>query len=256
MNSYISVAIPHYNNVKYIEELLREIIHDERINEIIICDDSSKQDEIKKLTKLVLELTLEIKKIKLFINKTNLGCYHNKLHTLTKCTNDWACLIDSDNIIDKNYIDTLFSFDEWNTSLIYTPMWAKTFRENSNESPSPNLNYSQFKNLYIDSNKYIELFNSNNNINFKCLINNCNYFLPVKQYLNVMKKYNYQREKIDCLDSNVLFSDWIYNNNKVYVVENLIYKHRLHNESNYMLSESKQFSREVEKNILKKLKGE
>jgi hypothetical protein len=38
---FISVAIPHYNNSNYICDAIDPLINDERINEIIICDDKS-----------------------------------------------------------------------------------------------------------------------------------------------------------------------------------------------------------------------
>jgi hypothetical protein len=68
-----------------------------------------------------------------------------------------------------------------------------------------------------------------------------------------MNKYSYERMKIDSLDSNVLFADWIHDNNKVYIVDGLVYKHRLHPQSNYILSPSHKFSRMVENEILEKL---
>lgn len=249
-NRFISIAIPFYNNSNYINDLLQNIINDERITEIVICDDKSNNNELNKLKDIIFKHNSS--KIKLYQNTKNLGCYHNKLNTLNKCTNEWACLIDSDNIIDKTYIDRLYSFEKWKTELIYAPMWAYTFGTKKEQFRSPNLNYSQFKNEYIDRKKYIEYFTSGN-MNFKCLINTCNYFLPVNEYLSIMKKYDYERMKIDCLDSMVLFADWIHHNNKVYIVDNLIYKHRLHTQSNFVLSPSHKFSREVESNILQKL---
>lgn len=249
-NRFISVAIPFYNNSNYINDLLENIINDKRITEIVICDDKSNNNELNKLKKIICQYNSN--KIKLFENTENLGCYHNKLNTLSKCSNEWACLIDSDNIINKVYIDKLYEYENWDINLIYAPMWAYTFGETINELASKNLNYSQFKNEYIDRIKYIQYFNSGN-INFKCLINTCNYFLPVNKYLSIMKKYNYERTKIDCLDSNVLFADWIHDNNKVYIVNGLIYKHRLHSQSNYTLSPSKKYSTIVESEILQKL---
>jgi hypothetical protein len=251
----ISIAIPHYNNSQYINDLLNDdIMNDIRINEIVICDDKSDNSNVHKLKELVYDLNLKNNKIKLYFNETNIGCYHNKLNTLSKCTNSWACIIDSDNIIDKSFIDKIYSLNNWDTNTIYAPMWANTFGEFPSQDSSPNLNYSQFNNQYIDSKKYIEIFNSGNQI-FKCLINTCNYFVPVIEYLSTMKNYHYKRYKIDCLDSCVLFSDWICHGNVVLVVENLIYKHRLHKESNYVLSKSKMFTHEVEQNILLKLKN-
>ena len=38
------------------------------------------------------------RKIKLYQNTNNLGCYHNKLKSISYCSNDWAILLDSDNI--------------------------------------------------------------------------------------------------------------------------------------------------------------
>lgn len=251
----ISIAIPHYNNSQYINDLLNDdIMSDIRISEIVICDDNSESSSVHQLKQIVSDLNLRNNKIKLYFNDTNLGCYHNKLTTLSKCTNIWACLIDSDNIIDKSFINKIYSLKQWDTNTIYAPMWANTFGDSPSQESSPYLNYSQFNNTYIDSKKYIETFNSGNQV-FKCLINTCNYFVPVIQYLSTMQKYHYERYKIDCLDSCVLFSDWICNGNYVFVVENLIYKHRLHNKSNYILSPSKQYTFEVEQNILKKLKN-
>ena len=41
----ISVTIPHYNNARFMRETLEYILNDERISEIIICDDCSKDFE-------------------------------------------------------------------------------------------------------------------------------------------------------------------------------------------------------------------
>jgi len=87
------------------------------------------------------------------------------------------------------------------------------------------------------------------------LINTCNYFLPTKQYLDVMNKYNYVRETIDCFDSAVLFTDWLCNNNEVFVVDGLIYLHRCHANSNYVLTASKTDTKTVERNLVDKIKS-
>jgi len=51
-----------------------------------------------------------------------------------------------------------------------------------------------------------------------------------------MHKYIYDRNIIDSLDSAVLFTDWLCDNNNIFVVNNLMYKHRLHPHSNYVVS--------------------
>ena len=243
MSRVISVAIPHYNNARFMPETLEHIVNDNRIAEIIICDDCSKDfDELEALVK-----KLDNNKIMLFKNEKNIGCYHNKLHTLTKCNQEWVILLDSDNIIKKEYIDILYEIETWNNTIIYTPMWSKTFPGEL----SANMNFSKFKNQLIDYTNYLNHFHD---WVFKCLINNCNYFIPVKPYLQIMNKYTYKREIIDCLDSAVLFTDWLCDKNKVMVVENLIYSHRCHPNSNYCLSESKKYTNIVENNLISKIK--
>ena len=222
----ISLAIPHYNNTEFIREALEPALNDERIGEIIICDDKSK--DIDTLEQILT--TLNNPKIKLYKNQTNLGCYHNKLETVSKCSNEWAILLDSDNIISKEFIDRLYEIPEWNTATIYAPQLAETFPH----EPSELLNFKAFANTHITPDVYIN--NALTNLNFICLINDCNYFLPTQEYIKCMSQYTYERSTIDSLDSNVLFTDWLYNNNTVYIVDNLKYKHRIHPNSNHALS--------------------
>ena len=129
MSRFISVAIPHYNNARFMPKTLEHILNDDRIVEIIICDDRSKDfDELEALIK-----KLDNNKIILFKNEKNIGCYHNKLHTLTKCNQEWVILLDSDNIINKEYIDILYEIEKWNNNIIFAPMWAKTFPGEQNK---------------------------------------------------------------------------------------------------------------------------
>jgi glycosyltransferase involved in cell wall biosynthesis len=236
MDRQISLAIPYYNNSQYIMDALRVAITDNRVSEIIICDDDSK--DISKLTQLLIQINSN--KIKMYKNSKNLGCYLNKIESISKCTNEWAILLDSDNVIESDYIDTLYNIPEWKNDTIYHPCWAKTFPR----EPSPNLDYRIWSNTQITHSFYLNNFNNNK---FQCLINNCNYFVPVKAFTNCMNahKNNYVREQIDALDSAVLFTEWLTSGNTIYVVDNLIYGHRLHNQSNYNVSTSHRYSNQV-----------
>lgn len=246
MKRFISVAIPHYNNTDFILETLVPLIEDLRINEIIITDDKSK--DINKLKNILKHINSN--KIKLFENDVNLGVFNNKLEAVNKCNNEWCILLDSDNIYDKNSIDKIFEIKEWNNNLIYTPSWARTFPG----IPSNLLNYKNFANKIINKDIYLNEFN---NLNFECLINTCNYFLPVKNYRKCMKDIikTYDREKMDSLDSAILFTEWLYKGYNFFTVTDLIYHHRLHKNSNYMLSGSKKYSNEIKMIIYNKIKN-
>lgn len=244
MDRKISVAIPHYNNSNYITDALFPLIHDDRIDEIIICDDNSSDYDI--LNNIINNLNCN--KIKLVKNIENIGCYHNKIKTVGFCTNEWTLLLDSDNIMDKKFIDTLYEISHWDDGLIYAPSWAMTDKVNY----APNLDYRIYSNVKITPDIYLNEFN---NCVFQCLINTCNYFLPVKQYTECMKtlQLSYKREVIDCLDSAVLFTDWLCFNKNIFIVEDLTYFHRLHNNSNYVLSPSKNYCNYVNQMMIDKI---
>lgn len=236
MERHISLAIPYYNNSQYIMDALRVAITDNRVSEIIICDDDSK--DILELTQLLIQINSN--KIKMYKNGKNLGCYLNKIEVISKCTNEWAILLDSDNVIEKDYIDTLYNIQEWNANTIYHPCWAKTFPGEL----SPNLDYRIWSNQEINGYFYLNNFNNNR---FQCLINNCNYFVSVKAFTNCMNvhKNKYIREQIDALDSAVLFTEWLTTGNKIFVVDNLVYGHRVHDQSNYRVSKSHSYSNQI-----------
>ena len=224
MERKISLAIPHYNNSYYMMETISASINDDRVSEIIICDDKS--DDIEILEHMVNNLNNS--KIKLYKNQINLGVYHNKIETIKKCSNQWALLIDSDNVISKEFIDRIFEIDTWNTNTIYAPSYAYTFPQ----GPSQLLNFESFAGTYIT--REIYKTHALKNTNFQCLINNCNYFIPTTEFIESMPANIYKRDTIDSMDGAVLFTDWLCNNNTVFIVKNLMYKHRLHPNSTYM----------------------
>lgn len=245
MERKISVAIPYYNNSKFMRKTLETLINDDRINEIIITDDKS--NDLPQLEKLLT--ILNCNKIKLYKNEKNLGCYHNKITAVSKCLNDWCILLDSDNYIEKKYLDILYNIENWDKKTLYVPDSPITFPG----CPSKNMDYRKYSNKYINKELYIRDFNDNK---FQCLINTCNYFIPCKEYSKCMNKgfETYNRDVIDCLDSAVLFTDWILNKNKIKVVKNLSYYHRLHPNSNYVNGRSRKYENMVKKTLYTNIK--
>lgn len=241
----ISCAIPHYNNAKFMEDTLRHIIVDTRIDEIIICDDKSNSDNLTELKCIIKKYDND--KIKLIENTSNIGCYHNKIKSVSLCTQNWVILFDSDNILNKNYIDCLYTQYPWNDMTIYAPCNAITFPG----TPSSNLNYNTYSGRYITRQTYLHDFNS---VVFKCLINNCNYFVSRKNFIECHSHLEYNRNLIDSLDSAVLFTDWLCYGGQVKVVHGMEYKHRLHKNSNYVTSPARCNGKIVEQVLLSKIK--
>lgn len=244
MKRTISLAIPHYNNSDYMMETMSASLSDDRVSEIIICDDKSNDIEI--LENLIASLNNP--KIKLYKNQINLGVYHNKIKTVTYCSNQWALLIDSDNIITKEFIDRIFEIETWCTNTIYAPSYAYTFPQ----GPSQLLNFESYAGTYITPEIYIQ--HAISNINFQCLINNCNYFIPTAEFIKSMPYNDYKRDTIDSMDGAVLFTDWLCNKNTVFIVKNMQYKHRLHPQSTYMRFYTRCNEKPIRNYLIDKLK--
>ena len=248
----ISIAIPHYNNSQYIMDAIGICVRDKRVSEIIICDDASTQLEINKLEIVIKMFVCD--KIRLYKNEKNIGCYHNKLRVISKCTNAWAILFDADNIIQRDYIDTLYELPVWNENVIYHPCWAKTFPVEPGK-PTENMDFRVYENQYINSQVFLDEFKKQQTAKFQCLINNCNYFVPVANFQQCMQKYEFNREKMDVVDSAALFTYWLCSGNQVLVVKNLSYRHRIHKDSNCVVSPSQKYRDEIIEKFVKMIES-
>lgn len=221
---FISVAIPYFNSFHFIKDTLQHFLKDERINDIVITDDKSKPEDLLKLKTYVNSYP----KIRLFENNTNIGVLRNKLKSVSLCKNFWIILCDADNIMLKDYVDAIYNQRPWNKDLIYAPSWAKTFPR----PPSENLNYKKYENKIIDSKEVVRLQHLNN---FRCLINNCNYFCN-KNICNFVDLNKFIRKEMSCIDTFYINKSWLKNKKKIKIVPNMTYRHRLHKQSNYVMT--------------------
>jgi len=234
----ISLAIPFFNTSKFIKELLNEfVLNDERISEIIILDDKSKDIEYEKLLEIIKNI--DSNKIKVFRNKENLNIPLNKIEVLKYCNNDWIFLVDSDNYIVKETIDILYSLPEWKENYIYAPTNVKRIGRPSNQ-----FNFTRYNDVIFNKDKLktMDFFDRK----LVCFMNMCNYFLNRKSYLKCMDDNLYIiNDIINSIgpqllapwDSVLLFSIWLSaNNNNILGVNGLIYYHRLYRSSTFYRS--------------------
>ena len=96
----ISVAMTTYNGEQYIKEQLTSIIHQSRqVNEIIICDDCSK-DHTPEIIQSFQNQYKDIN-IKLYINEKNVGYRDNFKKAISLCSGDYIFISDQDDIWKK-----------------------------------------------------------------------------------------------------------------------------------------------------------
>ena len=240
----ISVSITHYNNTSFFPDVIENIINDDRINEICITDDCSKLENWNLLKNKVQQITSN--KIKLFRNTQNLGNFMNKLKGLSNCTNEWAILLDMDNIILPGYVDAIYKETQWNDKYIYAPIQARTFSTKNKYSDSHALQF--YKVPKILNKKTIKpclTATTFKTIQVECSLNVGNYFVNKKEFLRIENNTfgNYNKGRLSNVDYLQTNTEWLANNKEIKILENMKYAHRIHNNSCYKQSNKREGKR-------------
>lgn len=110
----ISVALCTYNGEKYIEEQLNSILTQHyTIDEIQIGDDGSKDNTIN----IINRLRKRFKEIYLTVNPERLGIVKNFENTIKRCSGDYICLSDQDDIWHPDKLEVIIPILERNPKI-------------------------------------------------------------------------------------------------------------------------------------------
>lgn len=205
----ISICLTNFNRSKLLFESISNVLMDERVNEVVISDDCSR-DEI---FQSVVWYFKEFPKVRIYRNESNLDCYRNKAKALELATNDWCILFDSDNIMDKSYLDKIETMVIAGLSprTIYTPSFAR-----------PHFDFTSVSGVNISRANIAGLVHSDK---VTTMLNAANYFVNRHEYLKV---FNPDIDPVTS-DSIYMMSRWLEAGNTVYVVPDLSYQHRVNN---------------------------
>jgi glycosyltransferase involved in cell wall biosynthesis len=136
----ISVALCTYNGAKYLEEQLESIAIQTRLpDEMIICDDQSKDNTVKILKNFASKVSFPVR---LFFNEKNLGSTKNFEKAIKLCTGDIIFLSDQDDVWCPDKLEKI-------ENLFYTfPSTAAVFSDAElvNENLKP-LGYSMWQSI-------------------------------------------------------------------------------------------------------------
>lgn len=116
----ISIAIPFYNTSRYLRQALKLGLQDDRVSEIVIVDDCSKQEEYEKLR----EITKPYSKVKVCRNIMNVGELRNTYTAFCFCSNAWVITLHGDNYLLPEYIDAIYKIPIWQKDIIYCPAYG------------------------------------------------------------------------------------------------------------------------------------
>lgn len=207
----ISLCLTNYNRTDLLFESFAQVIDDDRISEIVIVDDCSNADVWNAVCVKVGELNNLYPKIRLYRNDKNLGCYHNKREAVSKASNEWVILLDSDNIIDKKYLDTSFlhNGEDWNCKYIFQPIFAK-----------PHFDFTKYATELID---HTNVYSFAHEPTFTTALNAMNYFVNRDEFLRVFE----DRPEPWTADSILINYNWLKAGNSIYFCPGLEYYHRI-----------------------------
>ena len=227
----ISISIPTWNRYEMTIECFAQILHDERVEEVVISDDASTDGSYEKLC----EYFKDEPKVKIFQNETNQDCYRNKKTAIELSTNDWCILADSDNIFGVDYLDKIFEY-EWNEDIIFTPDFAM-----------PHFDFRNYSNVLLTKeniSQYIDL------PMVETCLNANNFFINKKSYLQIWDG------SINPMTSDSIYFcyNWLKSGRGILITQNMQYQHRVHPQSHY---QTKNYLTEagLHENILQQLRN-
>lgn len=210
MPRQISLCITTWQRTDMTLASFEQVLYDDRISEIIIVDDASDDKVYEQLEASVGGMD----KVSLYRNERNLGCYFNKMQSLCLAKNDYAIILDSDNIITSEYLDRIFE-RTWTPKTILAPYWGK-----------PALNYTQYAGQIL-SKENINLYLGKGNV--EMLLNTFNFFINRTEYLKI---FDHTVEPVTS-DSIWICYLWMKAGGNIMVVPGMWYTHSIHDGSHY-----------------------
>ena len=214
----ITVAIPYYNSRKYLEQTVELLLESDFVSEIVVHDDCSTD-----------EIYSHHPKIKIYRNQTNLGAFKNKYLAVSKATNEWVYLLDSDNYFFDNSLDVVKDISP-QRGTYYSPSQLHLVDDGLDSSLNGRIIKYEFES--VDANAAKSLLKSDSWEAFGWFINTGNFFVHRDDYIESMKDifenpaYPYFEA-----DAVVFCYNWLKKGNKIEVVKDLWYNHRLRSNS-------------------------
>lgn len=230
----VSLAITTYNRYDLTIKSFGKVLNDERIDDIVLLDDSSTDGSFEKLN----DTFAREDKVRVVRQVANRGMSQNKADAIAYAKNEWVPVLDSDNVFDQPYLDAFFDISKQKSSLdnctIYCPQFAR-----------PGFDYRAFSGLTIDR-ENVKSFMGNPM--FRCLLNTANYVVPRDTYLSVYE-HDPSIKGTDTIWMNYL---WLKKGYSLCVVPGMEYDHLQHSGSGFLqdLAYNMEKGREIEQKIM------
>lgn len=232
----ISICIPVYNRYEMLFKSFEQIKDHPNVGEIIIVDDVSDSD----IWDCIKIGCIGEKKIKLFRNEKNLGCFANKREAASKAENEYIVLLDSDNVLAMDYIDAIMS-QQWSPERILQPCFAR-----------PRFDFRKHNSLLVHKGNIRKYMSDGM---FNVMLNAMNYFVHRDRYLETWDN------SIDPVTSDTIWQNycWLRAGNSIYITPGLMYDHGVDNhgeeEPSYYIKHLDRTPKMFHNEVIRKLKA-
>jgi len=221
----ITLAIPFYNTSQYFLEAVEYALSDDFVEEIVVNDDCSTDDEWNKLNDIITNLDTD--KIKLFRNKVNLGGFRNKYTAVQNSSCDWVYLLDSDNHPTEETLDIIKSIENPDSDVCYIPQTLLLYNKSDGYTNQVNYNF-KYEKIGIDEAQDSLLKKTKA---FDWFLNTGNFVFNREKYIMRLKS-GYENQKEPVYACSIAFSyHWMINGGFYKVVPGMKYYHRLRSDS-------------------------
>ncbi len=181
-----SIAICTYNGEKYIEEELDSIAAQTvKPDEIVICDDGSKDNTVSIIRKYISSHDLNIT---LYQNEINLGYAKNFEKCISLCSGDIVFMCDQDDIWMPTKVEKFIEAFEANPNAVYVFSDAYVTDENGKITYNSLLKPQKIKWFELKENDFFEYFSK------KCFLNG--FLIAVKRdYANEIMPFKFAHDE-------------------------------------------------------------
>ena len=218
----LTLCIPTYRRWNFLQSNLPQYLENPFLHEIVICDETG--EDIVQIEKVFPGHP----KLKLFVNNKKLGPFLNKQKAVSHASNEWVCIMDSDNFAPVSYFEAWAAFVQkeggTNPCTVYSP--SRTLPQMNH----PGFDYRHFIGEVINSSTCKVMYGR---VKGDCLFNTGNYIVHKTLYTeNTETEVNLASKVVeDVLYQNYLF--FTKRNATLVCVPDMEYHHIVHDGSFY-----------------------
>jgi glycosyltransferase involved in cell wall biosynthesis len=213
----LSLCIATMRRWSFLKDSIPEYLKNPYITEIVICDETGEDAR-------EIQATFTDPRIKVHVNDHQLGAYLNKYKVVSLASNEWVCLMDSDNFAPVSYFEAFARFLNGRT-----PSPLECFLPSK---ALPSLDYSSFIGEPVTVENYKNVWRRRG----EAMLNTGNYIFPKSLYLRSITTPDLTHLESQCFAFDVLFRNYFLLKNSAifHIVPQMEYTHVVHGGSYYI----------------------